>query len=67
MITYRIVRRAYGKYTEVETVDGWMNAMNRSMALEYANKDGEYLLREVGEPDWTPPEHCPVQARWAYL
>lgn len=65
---YRIVRRAYGQFTEIEIVTGWQSAMLRSMELEAANRDGEYLLRKIGEDYHRPAvTQCPVQAAWAYL
>jgi hypothetical protein len=50
--TYRITKRAFGTYTEIEHVTGWQAAMERSMALQFANKDGEYLVKELDEPNW---------------
>lgn len=68
MTTYRIVRRAFGIFTEIERVDGWLNAQLRAMELERQSGDGEYLLRLVGEDDHRAPStQCPVQAAFAYL
>ena len=50
---HRIVRRAFSKYTTVEIFTGsFVDASNRADALQYANKDGEYLLRGVEESDY---------------
>jgi hypothetical protein len=65
---YRIVRRAWGQFAEIEIVTGWQAAMLRSMELETTNRDGEYLLRHIGEDYHRPVDtQCPVQAAWAYL
>lgn len=51
-MTYRILRRAWGKYTEVESgIDGWTAATLRAMDLDAKNHDGEYIVRSDGEPD----------------
>lgn len=55
MQTYRIVRRAFSQYATVETfVGSWLDAMNRADALERGNRDGEYFLRGVDEPNHRP-------------
>jgi hypothetical protein len=52
--TYQITRRAFSEYTPVETFTGtYCAATLRSMELQFTNKDGEYLVREPGEPNWT--------------
>lgn len=64
---YRIVCRAFGKFTEIETAETWLNAELRAMELQAANNDGEYMTRMAGEADIRPSVQCPVQAAWAYL
>jgi hypothetical protein len=52
MTSYRIVRRAFSTYTDIESVEGtYCDATLRAMALEFLNADGEYLVRAPGEPD----------------
>lgn len=51
MKTYRIVKRAFSEYTEIETVDGWLKAMERADYLQYTNNDGEYFVRSMEEPN----------------
>jgi hypothetical protein len=52
MNQHRIVRRAFSQYVTVETFTGsFVDASNRADALQYANQDGEYMLRGVNEPD----------------
>lgn len=54
-MTYRIIKRAHSEYQTVEHFDGtYLAAMNRASELENANRDGEYLLRTLEEPNWTP-------------
>jgi secreted trypsin-like serine protease len=50
--TYRIVKRAFSVYTDIKTVDGWLNAMTESMAMQFANQDGEYMVKQIDEPNW---------------
>lgn len=51
---HRIVRRAFSQYTTVEIFTGsWVDASNRADALQYANKDGEYLIRGLDQPNWS--------------
>jgi len=51
-MTYTIVRRAFSEYVEIETgIEGWLVAMNRADELQYANRDGEYFVRQPGEPN----------------
>jgi hypothetical protein len=53
-MTYQITRRAFSQYTPVETFTGTrIEATTRAMALQFTNKDGEYLVREQGAPNWT--------------
>jgi hypothetical protein len=53
--TYEIRRRAFGQYETVETVTGsHLDATARAMDLEFANRDGEYLVRKPGEANWQP-------------
>lgn len=53
--TYEIRRRAFGQYATVETFSGsYLGAIGRAMDLEYANRDGEYLVRKPGEANWIP-------------
>jgi hypothetical protein len=51
-----IVRRAFSTYTVVQTVESgnWLEAMNRSMAMERQNNDGEYFVRGEDEPNSNP-------------
>ena len=68
MTNYRIVRRAFSKFTEVEVVAGWLAAQLRAMDLQAERNDGEYLIRDIGEEyHRAPVTQCPVQAAWAYL
>lgn len=67
---FRIVRRAYGKFTEIETLETtWTAAMNIGMAMEAYNHDGEYLVYFADEayPRPISPTPCPVQAAFAYI
>lgn len=66
---YRIVRRAFGEFTEIEVVEGWLAAQLRAMELEANRKDGEYLTRKIGEGYHRDGSNnqCPVQAAFAYL
>jgi hypothetical protein len=53
-MTYQITRRAYSEYTPVETFTGTRIAATlRAMEIQFANQDGEYLVREIGQPNWT--------------
>ncbi len=49
---WNIVRRAYGKYEHVATVNGtWDQAINFAMSARVINGyDGEYFERAYGEP-----------------
>lgn len=52
MTTYRIVRRAYSEYTDVEIFNGgYLDAILRAMVLENINKDGEYIVRRMDQPN----------------
>ena len=67
---HRIVRRAFGIFTEVEVLEvTWVAAMNIAMAMEAYNNDGEYLVYFTDEayPRLASPTPCPVQAAFAYL
>lgn len=51
----RIVRRAYGEYTDIASVpSGLLVAWNLADDLERANNDGEYFVRGFDEPNWRP-------------
>jgi hypothetical protein len=64
-MTYQITRRAYSEYTPVETFTGtYIAATLRSMELQFANKDGEYLVREMGAPDWTGGQSSQSPMDW---
>jgi hypothetical protein len=52
MTTYRIVKRAFGTYTDIKTIEGWLPAMTEASTMQFANKDGEYLVKELDEPNW---------------
>lgn len=68
MTAYRIVRRAYSQFTEIEIVEGWLPAQLRAMEIQAERHDGEYLIRNIGEEYHRPTNpQCPVQAAWAYL
>lgn len=68
MSNYRIVRRAFSQFTEIEVVAGWLPAQLRAMELQAERHDGEYLIRDIGEADYRAPvTQCPVQAAFAYL
>lgn len=67
---FRIVRRAFNQYHEVEVLAvTWVAAMNIAMMMEAYNGDGEYLVYRADETypvgRYCPP--CPVQAAFAYL
>lgn len=67
---FRIIRRAFGQFTDVDTVETtWTAAMNIAMMMETYNGDGEYDIRFPDEADRRPtsPGICPVQAAFAYL
>ena len=50
---FQIARRAYGDYTVVEMVNGYLAASLRAMALEYERSDGEYFVFDADEtPGW---------------
>lgn len=52
MTSYRIVKRAFSNYTTVETFTGTrLAAGNRATDLQFAKRDGEYLVREIDEPN----------------
>lgn len=53
-MTYRIVRRARSTYTTVAEGLSWMAAMQVADVIERDRKDGEYIVRREGEPDWLP-------------
>ena len=68
--SFRIVRRSFGNFSEVETLDvTWVAAMNIAMMMEAHNNDGEYLVYFTDEayPRLASPTPCPVQAAFAYL
>lgn len=67
--TYQIARRAFSKYTVIETgISGWVNAEIRAMELQAANQDGEYFtFRDDEIVGSRPSVNCPVQAAFAYL
>lgn len=67
---FRIVRRAWGQFTETETFTGtWTAAMCQAMAIEAERRDGEYSVRFPGEALVSGPSanNDPVQAAFAYL
>jgi len=51
---YRIVRRENSRYEIVATCDSYAIALEVADALESGMKDGEYLVRREGQPDWEP-------------
>ena len=52
-MSYRIVRRAFGRYEIIENnITDLMYAINRAMKLEFENNNGEYFVRRKDEPDW---------------
>jgi hypothetical protein len=68
--SYRIVRRAFGQYIEIDVIStDWVSAELICMMMEAYNRDGEYMLRTMDEPDHrqVSPSICPVQAAFAYL
>jgi len=69
MTNYRIVRRAYSEFTEIEVVAGWLPAQLRAMELQAERRDGEYLIRKIGEAYHRDGvnNQCAVQAAFAYL
>lgn len=67
---HRIVRRAFGQFSEVEVLEvTWVAAMNIAMAMEAYNRDGEYLVYFADEayPRPVSPSVCPAQAAFAYI
>lgn len=46
---FQIARRAFSAYTTVETVEGFVAAQLRAMALQAANADGEYMVFPASE------------------
>lgn len=69
--TYTIARRAFSKYTVIETgITGWLVAMDRASKMQAANRDGEYFVFFDGEEminrDKTNHQ-CEVQRAFAYL
>ncbi len=67
MNTYRIVKRAFSEYTEIETVEGWVNAMERASILEFTHNDGEYLVLSMDEPNKTESTDPYFQSGLDYL
>lgn len=52
---YRIVKRANSEYTAVEKFEGtYLDAINRADTLQYIYRDGEYFVRMMDQPNWTP-------------
>ena len=50
MTTYKIARRAFGKYEVIEEFTGsWVEAVNRCDALRVERNDGEYFEFGPGE------------------
>lgn len=50
MTTYKIARRAFGKYEVIEEFTGsWVGAVNRCDALRAERNDGEYFEFGPGE------------------
>jgi len=67
---YRIVRRSFGEYHNVEILTvTWVAAMCIAMKMQAYNGDGEYFVYRADETFpvgcYCPP--CPVQAAFAYL
>jgi hypothetical protein len=61
--TFQIARRAFGAYTTAETVDGYVAAQLRAMALQAANADGEYMVFPANETPgqrFTPATQSPL-------
>lgn len=48
-MTFQIARRAFSTYTTVEVVEGFVAATLRSMELQAANRDGEYMVFSADE------------------
>ena len=48
-MTFQIARRAFSNYTTVEMVEGYVAAHLRSMELQAANADGEYMVFRADE------------------
>lgn len=68
--TFRIVRRAFGQYVEIDmVVTTWVDAMQIADMMTAYNGDGEYDVRFPGEADHRDISNnqCPVQAAFAYL
>lgn len=64
-MVYQIVKRAFSNYETVETVTGWLNAMQRADQLQFTNNDGEYFVKKVGETDKSPAPY--TQSGFDYL
>jgi hypothetical protein len=51
----RIVKRAYGEYADFCSFIGThLAAIEFAAGQERQNSDGEYLVRGLDEPNWTP-------------
>lgn len=48
-MTFQIARRAFSAYTVVEMIEGYVAAQLRSMELQAANADGEYMVFPANE------------------
>lgn len=68
-MTYQIARRAFGKYTTIETgISGWVAAEMRASELRAEKQDGEYFtFRDDETPGSRSTAPCAVQAAFAYL
>jgi hypothetical protein len=65
--TFRIVRRAYGKYEVVGEFTGtWSAAECHAMALQAERRDGEYSTR-FPEDDITPAKSSYGQSGFDWL
>lgn len=66
-MTHMIVRRAFSKYEHVASVTaGWLAAMTLADEMQFANKDGEYLVRGAAE-GLAPAPSGYVQSGFDYL
>lgn len=55
MTKFRIVKRAYGRYSDIETFEGKrLDAVEYSAKMQFERRDGEYLVRGMDEPNWSP-------------
>lgn len=68
MTDYRIVKRAYSQYEQVAVFSGtYVEAVLAGMKLQSEKQDGEYMIRELNQPNDLPGNNPADQGGIAWV